>query len=112
MLVVDDDAPVARALRAVLEALGFDATIADDARHALVLLATRAWDVLVTDLRMPDILGTELAREARRLSPATWIVLCSGELSPSDDAAALGVDVALAKPVMPEELQAALERRR
>lgn len=109
-LVVDDDPAMARALGRHLQSLAWTYTIADGACAAIRALEEGPhWDVLLTDLNMPHMSGTELARLARRRWPHLWIVLCSGSFEPAAfELAGSGVDARLGKPILVDALATAL----
>lgn len=62
VLVVDDEAEIADLMRAVLEGAGFDVATAESGAVALELLAEARFDVIVSDVRMPDLDGAALWR--------------------------------------------------
>lgn len=78
ILVVDDDDAI-RALIAVHLAR-IEANIIDvcDGREAIELLSTRRFDLIITDLFMPDVDGIKFISEIRRTHPSTPIILVSG----------------------------------
>jgi CheY-like chemotaxis protein len=79
VLVIDDEAPVRRFVARVLEQPGYDVHMAADAAQALTLAETAGpFDILVTDLAMPDIQGDELARQLRARSPDLKILYLTG----------------------------------
>lgn len=84
VLVVDDDAPVARSLRRLLSTR-FEVHTCDGAEAALASLGRLAFDVLVTDYDMPGRDGAWLLREAARRSPGTSRVLTSAGDVPDVD---------------------------
>lgn len=106
-LVCDPDAPAAAALRAVLEGGGFRVQAACTAADALAYAAQRPFDVVITELVLPDHGGVDLFRQLRESSGAAVIVLSStsGE---RDKVRALdaGADDFLTKPLRPGELLA------
>ena len=110
VLVVDDEPHVLAVIARVLEEAGYGVVATPSAADALARLRGAALDaaLLVTDLRMPEMSGIELAEAARRAVPALRVLFLSGfpEDLPPDDAANL-----LGKPFSPEELVAAVERR-
>ncbi len=67
MLIVDDNADNHRLLREMLSPLGFAVTEAVDGRDALTQVETSRSDLMVMDLRMPEIVGFEALRRIRRL---------------------------------------------
>ncbi len=69
ILIVDDQPEVATTLADILQAKGFKVLLAGSGEEALQILHTQAVDILLTDVRMPDINGVELYREARKTTP-------------------------------------------
>ena len=64
VLVVDDDPEIATIVRDILKLKGYDAKIVESGREAVDLLRTgRDFDLLITDMMMPDVDGLELLRE-------------------------------------------------
>ena len=78
VLVVDDDATFARTVADALVDRDVDAVVVSDPREALGLARQRRFAAAVVDLIMPGMDGLELARELRRASPATEIVMLTG----------------------------------
>jgi CheY-like chemotaxis protein len=79
ILCVDDE-PTALFLRkAVLQKFGFEVITASSAKEALSVLAdNQAVDLVLTDLLMPEIVGTELARLVKEQFPGLPVVVVSG----------------------------------
>jgi len=75
VLVVDDDATIRVALHDALTTAGFDVSLAEGAKEALALIARSEPDVVVSDVRMPDVSGLELLRLLRERAPDIAIVL-------------------------------------
>ncbi|HYA80248.1 MAG TPA: response regulator [Methylocystis sp.] len=75
VLVVDDEPEIIRCLRPALTACGYDVLSAESGREALLSLASRAPDVMVLDLGLPDMDGKEVIGQARAFSKAPIIVL-------------------------------------
>ena len=106
-LVVEDDHVLRRVLARALRAWGLETHEAADVKSAHRLLRLEP-DLVVTDVRLPDGTGHEVARRAAKLHTAPFIVAMSGEASP-EEAFALArasVQVYLEKPFTVEELQA------
>ena len=80
VLVVDDDKQVREAVRAVLAAAGHEVRVADTARSAMDAVADHAAgaDLLLTDVVMPDMPGTELAARMRERRPDLRVLFMSG----------------------------------
>lgn len=109
VLVVDDEPNVLRALRINLSARGFEVTTATDGAGALRAAAERAPEVVVLDLGLPDMDGTEVLAGIRGWSSVPVIVL-SARSDSADKVEALdaGADDYVTKPFGMDELLARL----
>jgi two-component system KDP operon response regulator KdpE len=109
VLVVDDDLQLLRALRINLGARGYDVVTAADGRTGLRAAAERHPDVIVLDLGLPDLDGTDVITELRGFTPTPIIVL-SARTDSSDKVLALdkGADDYVTKPFGVDELMARL----
>ena len=110
VLFVDDDVDFRQAMKVLLEREGYEVKIASNGSRALELLRARAFDVMVTDLFMPQMDGFETMIEARRDAPSLKIsamssggVLCKPERYLST-AGVAGADATLRKPFQIEAL--------
>jgi len=110
VLLVDDDEFLKPALRKCLERDGCHVALADSARGAVAALASRSFDVVVTDLCIGRDSGLDLIKNVREIAPSTRIILMSGSLSPADREEALGSGAmaVLEKPVPPKVLSRAV----
>jgi DNA-binding NtrC family response regulator len=81
ILVVDDEAASRESLIDVLTDEGYEATGAPDGLKAAALLHDAEFDVVITDLRMPEMDGVGLLREVRRLCPQTLVLLMTAHAS-------------------------------
>ena len=107
ILLVDDEAAIQRALGPLLRARGDEVDIAGTGAEALDLFASRAPALVVLDLGLPDLEGTEVCRRIRTTSPMPIIVLSArGSESDKVNALDLGADDYVTKPFGPEELLA------
>jgi two-component system response regulator PilR (NtrC family) len=70
VLVVDDERSMRELLSIVLRRDGYDVVVAADGRAAVDILARERVDVLITDIRMPELTGVDVLREAKRIDPA------------------------------------------
>ena len=82
VLLVDDNRDGLLARRCVLEELGYRVQVASTAEEGLKLYETTAFDVVVTDYRMPRMNGAELIQRIRKLNPTARIILLSGYIEP------------------------------
>jgi two-component system KDP operon response regulator KdpE len=109
VLVVDDEAPMRRALQIGLRAQGYDVLIAADARTAVEACRDDAPDVMLLDLGLPDRSGFEVLRQVREWSRMPVIVVSARHGSTDKvDALDLGADDYVTKPFGMEELMARL----
>ncbi len=78
VLVVDDEEDIRRGLRLLIEALGAQVRIASDGQEALHQLEKEPADIVLTDLMMPRMPGTELLACVRERWPETLVVVLTG----------------------------------
>lgn len=116
ILVVDDEPQILRVLRRGLEGKGYDVAAAPDAATALDMMKATSVDMLITDLRMPEMDGIQLCERVRRHSQIPIVVLSvKGEEAIKVQALDAGADDYITKPFGMDELLArvrALSRRR
>jgi PAS domain S-box-containing protein len=108
VLVVEDDAASLDATFELLTLIGMKPQRADSAAAALNALQAEDFDVLFTDVIMPDMSGTELARRAFATRPALRIVFASGNPVPAHEKFEFEWS-ALRKPFTLDQLRAALQ---
>lgn len=82
VLVVDDDPNLLGLLSDTLSALGYRTTSALGGVKALELLRDQAFDLMVTDIKMPDLDGIQLLKRVRRHFPAMPVLFISGYATP------------------------------
>ncbi|MEX3635188.1 PAS domain S-box protein [Paraburkholderia sp. BR14320] len=82
ILLVDDDVNLAQATNELIGLLGHSGKFTTSPHEALEWLAKEPFDVLITDLRMPDIDGIELAKQATARAPSLHVVFSSGYANP------------------------------
>ena len=100
LLVVDDEAPVLALVRRVGEREGFEVLTCSDGRNAAQMAATRRPDLVLVDLRMPDVDGLDVVRTLRQADPTATIVLMSGQatIDSAVEAVKIGAADYLTKP--------------
>jgi putative two-component system response regulator len=117
VLVVDDEPAVANVLARCLRFAGYDVAMAASGIEALEVIATRTFDVLLTDIHMPRMRGDEMQRIARRTQPelAVLLVTAAEDTSAAVECLKDGVYDYLTKPFDLDDVvvrvQKALERR-
>jgi CheY-like chemotaxis protein len=108
VLIVDDEEIIADSLASILKNKGFAATAAYNGEQALELASTVEPDVLLSDVVMPGISGTELAFRLIRMLPSCRVVLYSSIAVVTNLLKAPGATnypfKLLAKPIHPDDL--------
>jgi DNA-binding NtrC family response regulator len=109
---VDDEDYVRESLLAMLNARGYEATGAASARETLTLLAKTPVDVVLSDLRMPEIDGLELVQRIQATSADIPVVILTGHGNLPSAVSCLKAGAAdyILKPVDPAALEVALDR--
>jgi DNA-binding response OmpR family regulator len=114
ILLVDDDAPFVKMQRDFLRHAGHTVSTAGNGKEAMDLVAVNDFDLVITDLIMPEKEGIETILELRRKAPKIKIIAMSGGggwIDIRDSltmAQQLGASLTLAKPFSGEELTAAV----
>lgn len=78
ILVVDDDETILELLREALPALGYRADFAITGNKAIQLIKSKTYDLILSDIRMPEINGIDVARAAYQDKPHVPILFMSG----------------------------------
>ena len=112
VLIVDDDPTVARSLKRVLDASGFQVVITGDGQAAVDLLMDARFDVILTDIQMPRMTGVDLLTIVRAYDLDVPVLLMTGEpkLETAIEAVSLGALQYLVKPIEKDVLLAAVGR--
>ena len=117
LLVVDDERSMRELLSIVLRREGYDVTLAEHGRSAIEYLETRRFDLLISDIKMPDMTGVEVLRAAKRIDPDILGIMITAFASADTaiEAMRLGAHDYLSKPFDVDELKMkvrnALEQR-
>ena len=114
VMIVDDERPLVALTEEMLARIGYEPVGFDSSAAALRAFQAQPqrFDVILTDEAMPELTGTDLAREIRRLRPEVPIVLMSGYggTQLTARAASHGVTEVLRKPLQSRELAETLAR--
>jgi two-component system KDP operon response regulator KdpE len=107
ILLVDDETSIQRAIAPLLRSRGYQVDVASTGAEALKMVADRSPDLMVLDLGLPDLEGTEVCRRVRATSNLPIVVLSArGAEADKVNALDLGADDYVTKPFGPEELLA------
>jgi two-component system response regulator AtoC len=118
LLVVDDDAESCAVVAEAMRTEGHEVSTAQGGQAALRLAETRVFDVVISDIRMPDLNGLDLMRDLRQIHPDISVILMTafGTVEAALEAIKAGAYDYVSKPLHIEELlltvRRALERRR
>jgi CheY-like chemotaxis protein len=109
VLLIDDDPSVREVVRCLLASFGYDCQTAADGARGLARFDEGGWDLVLTDLAMPEMNGWEVAEAIRRRSSTIPIVLITGLIDPEVEprAGERGLPV-VPKPFRVEILRAAV----
>jgi PAS domain S-box-containing protein len=114
VMIVDDESVLVLLAEEMLAELGYEPVGFNSSAAALQAFKAdpQRFDLVLTDEAMPDLIGTELAREIRSVAPCVPIVLMSGYGGPQllQRATAIGVNEVLRKPLQRRDLAEALAR--
>ena len=114
ILVVDDEPLVAQINAEMLNALGYQVTMKTSSIEALELFQLHGdeFDLVITDLTMPEMTGMELTREILTIRPEMPVILCTGyrELLQKKHTQVPGIRECLYKPVAMREMAVVMRR--
>jgi CheY-like chemotaxis protein len=112
VLAVDDEAVVVHAIRRSLDARVYKVDEAFSGYAALARIASQPYDLVLLDMRMPDLDGLDLLPRIRAQQPALPVVIVTGYASIGTAVEAIqhGAAGYLAKPFTPDELRCAADR--
>lgn len=107
LLFIEDDEAIRTALRLVLEDEGYEVAVAGDGETGIKMFGQMNPDLVLLDLRLPDISGFEVCRAIRRTS-ITPVIMVTAQTDTSDlvNGFDAGADDYVTKPVVPKELAA------
>jgi DNA-binding NtrC family response regulator len=112
LLVVDDEQSIRRLCMTVGQGMGFVCSEAESAEAALESLEGAPADIILTDLKLPNLCGTDLLRKAKELLPRSEIVIMTGHGSIESAVEAMrhGAYDYIEKPFRVEKLRQMLQR--
>src|SRR3990172_927972 len=117
-IVVDDEASVCEAVKAILEIEGIDVVTTTSSVNAVEDIRENGYDLIISDLKMPRMDGLELYDQVREISPDSIFIIITafGTIPSAVDAIKKGVYDYVPKPFTPDEVRIpvrrALEKKR
>lgn len=114
ILVVDDEELLRDFVAETLKRQYLDVTTAEDGTKALRLIKENTYDLVFTDMKMPDMTGLDLMQQAKEISPNTLFVVVTGFASIENavDAMRFGAFNYLVKPFSPDTIDAVVDKAR
>jgi DNA-binding response OmpR family regulator len=111
ILVMEDELSMAKGLKMVLNEEGYDVDLAMTGENALFKSSLMPFDLLVADLRLPDMDGMKVIREVKKRSPETEAIIITGypTVSSAVDSAKIGVFEYLRKPFTEDQFKLAVD---
>jgi len=108
VLIVDDDKNLLKFIRAALESEGYQCETAMTPLSALELVGKGSFDIMITDIVLPEMNGLELTKKAKNLKPQMAIIIATGYIDAFsyDEAIEAGASDFLKKPFTVKELTA------
>ena len=112
LLVIDDEEGIRNLLDTLLRRKGYDVVLADGGRNGLELFRRERPDVVVLDLKMPEMDGMAVLQEIRNLNPGQPVIILTGARLPEveDRLRASGVSEYVEKEFSLHHLGDALKR--
>jgi len=111
VLIVDDETESREFTKRYLERIGFEAVAAESGLLGLKLLNRKGFDVLISDINMPQMDGLEFTKKAKLLNPYLVIILLTGygALKTAQEAIKIGIHDYLTKPIELEKLKISIQ---
>ena len=105
-LVIDDDLATLEFMQFQLKDEGFEVTTAERGQRALDFVRETEFDIILTDLNLPDINGIEMVKQSKQISPDTEIIMITGfgSMEKAIEATKAGAFHYVEKPVNFDEL--------
>jgi len=114
ILFVDDEAALVQLATSILSPLGYEVVGRTSSLDALELFRARPdrFDLVITDMTMPNMTGSELALQLMLIRPDIPVILCTGfsEAITQEKARALGVKEFIMKPIVQQQIAEAIRR--
>ncbi len=114
ILIVDDELIVRNFLSETLRRKHFEVTVAEGGLKAIALCKETTFDLVITDMKMPDLTGIEVLKKVKELSPSTVVIIITafGSIENAVEAMQYGAFNYLLKPFSPDTVEAVIEKAR
>ncbi len=106
ILIVDDDPVISLSCRKILGAEGFTVSAAEDGESAVKKVSNENFDLIIADIRLPDVNGLTVVKESKIIQPSADVVVLTGypSLEDATESIRLGALEYLEKPFIPDFL--------
>jgi len=112
ILIVDDEPLIRELLSEVLEKDGYQVVSVSNGHQALRKIRQNYFDVVITDVRMPEMDGITLLKKIKELSPATSVIVITayGSIDDAVKAMKMGASDYLTKPIIPDQIKITIQK--
>jgi len=112
IMVIDDEPLMRMTVQDALVAERYDVAAEETGKGGIALLRERSWDIVITDLKLPDTDGIEILKEAKAVNPAIQVILITafGSIDSAVNAMKEGASDYLTKPFAMDELLLIIKR--
>ena len=112
ILIVDDESGIVEEVKSFFEEEGYEVYAADTGKDGIDLIARIKPDLVLIDMKLPDMSGLNVVKAAKATSPKTKIIVNTGYVDQNviDEAERLGRDAFLQKPFNLERLYEEIQR--
>ncbi len=110
ILVMEDDMTVAKGLEMVLAEEGYDVNLAGTGELAIKAFKEKKFDLLVADLRLPDVNGMDVIKQVKEEKPETEVIVITGygTTATAVEAMKIGVHDFMPKPFTDDQIKSAI----
>lgn len=112
LLIVEDEDTLCESLQRVFTREGYAVDIAESAEAALELLRIKSYDLIITDIILPNISGIELVSKYREMKPDQKVIIMTAyaSLETAVEAMRVGACDFIVKPVIHDEMKRVVKR--
>ncbi len=112
LLIIDDESGIVEEVKGFFEEEGYEVFTADTGKDGLDMLSKVTPDVLLLDMKLPDMSGIQILKFCKETHPGTKVIVNTGYVDQHiiDESERLGRDAFLQKPFNLERLQQEIER--
>ena len=112
LLLVDDEPLMLQFLAEVLRRRGYAPVLAENGKKALSYLREQTFDLIITDMKLPDLSGMDILKKAKENSPETAVIVMTayGTIENAVEAMRCGAFHYLLKPFTPDAIEIAIEK--